>query len=210
MEEPLLLVATALLALAAAGVVATWTIRVIWHRLRGRGSAELTARRGTAVRRRLRAMRADRASVDLAGLRLRARACRPRASAAWWSVRVTRRRLRLAVGAAEGTVAAAERVHAPLGELPVLCRDLRRLQRDLDRRLLLAAAHGGRPDRPTALQVATVRAHAEKIRLLAARSLEEAAEPALHRLAERVDAEGAALDAGLANWRRQTDPALPS
>lgn len=179
MEEPALLVAAAvLMALAATGTVAVWTIRLIWRRL---------------------------VQIELTDLRLRAGAARPRPSAAWLSAQAGRRRLRLAVCAAERTVTEADRAHLPLGELPMLCRDLRRVQRDLDRRLMLAAAHGHRADRATAQQVAAVCGNAERVRLLAARALDEAAEPAIRRLAATVETEATALEAGRASWRRQVD-----
>lgn len=211
MEQSLLvLVAAALFALVAVGAVAAWTVRVVWYRLRRGVHGEPAARRGPVVRRRLGAIGRDLGPLDLAGLGLRAVALRPRTSVGWWSARVSRRRLRLAVSAAYRTVAVAERSQAALGDLPELCRELRRLHRDLDRRLLLAAAHARRPDPTTAVQVATMRAHADRIRLLAGRCLDEVTEPALHRFTVTIETEAAALDAGLASLRRQTDPRLPA
>jgi hypothetical protein len=186
MDESLLLLFVAgLSALAAAGAVAVWALRVIWNRLLRR----LTRRHAPAV-----------------DLRLWVGAMRPRPSAGWCSTHLQRRTLRVAVTSAERTVAAADSAGAPVGDLPALARELRAVQRDLDRRLLLAAAQGRRPDRPTAAQAATTRANADKVRRVAVRALEETAEPAVGRLTARIDAEALAVEAGLANWRRQAEP----
>jgi hypothetical protein len=99
-------------------------------------------------------------------------------------------------------VAAAVAAGAPVGELPALCRELRRLRRDADRRLMLAAVDGRGRDEQARVQAAAVRASAERIRSLAVRSLTETSGPAASRLATHVDTEATALDAG---WSRLQD-----
>jgi hypothetical protein len=86
-----------------------------------------------------------------------------------------------------------------VGELPALCLELRRLRRDADRRLMLAAVDGRGRDEQARVQAAAVRASAERIRSLAVRSLAETSDPAVSRLATHVDTEATALDAG---WSR--------
>lgn len=186
--------------LAAAGVTAWWVMRSL-RRMRRRLGSVTAAGMATAARLAEPAA-ISRPSVQARELWLRAAAGRPRANASWWSIRNERRSLQRSASAAEHSVAAAVAAGAPVGELPVLCRELRRLRRDADRRLMLAAVDGRGRDEQARVQVAAVRASAERIRSLAVRTLTEISGPAASRLATQVDTEATALDAG---WSRLRD-----
>jgi hypothetical protein len=185
----------------AAGGVTVWLLMRSVRRMRHRLAAVTAA--GLATAARLAGPAAiGRPSMQARELWLRTAAGRPRANPSWWSIRKERRSLQRSASAAEHSVAAAVAAGAPVGELPALCRDLRRLCRDADRRLMLAAVDGrGRDDQARA-QVAGVRASAEQIRSLAVRTLTETSGPAASRLATQVNTEAAALDAG---WSRLRD-----
>jgi hypothetical protein len=99
-------------------------------------------------------------------------------------------------------VAAAVAAGAPVGDLPALCRDLRRVYRDTDRRLMLAAMGSHAGDDQVRSQAAAVRGNAEQIRSLAVRTLTETSGPAAGQLAAQVDNEAAALAEG---WSRLRD-----
>ena len=186
--------------LAAAGVT-VWLVMRSVFRMRHRLATATAA--GLATAARLAGPAAiGRPPMQARELWLRTASGRPRARLSWWSIRNERRSLRRSVSAAEHSVAAAVAADAPVGELPALCRDLRRLRRDADRRLMLAAVHGRDRDDQTRAQVASVRASAERIRSLAVRTLTETSGPAASRLAIQVDTEAAALDAG---WSRLRD-----
>jgi hypothetical protein len=186
--------------LAAAGVTAWWVMRSVRRMRRHLGSG-IAAGMATAARLAEPAA-ISRPWVQPRELRLRAAAGRPRANPSWWSIRNERRSLQRSASAAEHSVAAAVAAGAPVGELPVLCRELRRLRRDADRRLMLAAVDGRGRDEQACVQAAAVRASAERIRSLAVRSLTETSGPAASRLATHVDTEATALDAG---WSRLQD-----
>ena len=189
----------AAVALAAAGVAAwwvTWSVRRMGRRLRAvtaAGMATATQLAGPAV--------IGRPTGLARGLRLRAAAGRPRANSSWWASTSERRSLRRSASAAEHSVAAAVAAGAPVGELPALCRDLRRVCRDADRKLMLAAMDG-RDREQAQVQAAAVLASAERIRSLAVRTLSESSDPEASRLAAQLDIETAALDAG---WSRLRD-----
>jgi len=131
--------------LAAAGVTAWWVMRSV-RRMRHRLGSVSASRMATAARLAGRAA-ISRPSMQAPELWLRAAAGRPRADPSWWSIRDERRSLHRSASAAQHSVAAAVAAGAPVGELPALCRDLRRLCRAADRRLMLAAVDGhGRDD----------------------------------------------------------------
>jgi hypothetical protein len=186
--------------LAVAGVTAWWMVRSVRRMRRHLGSVTAA---GMATAARLAGPAAiSRPTMQARELWLRAAAGRPRADRSWWSIRNERRSLRRSASAAEHSVAAAVAAGAPVGDLPTLCQELRRLCRDGDRRLMLAAVDGRGRDEQARVQVAAVRAGAERIRSLAARALNETSGPAASRLATQVDTEATALDAG---WSRLRD-----
>ena len=185
-------------ALAATGLAAWWATRSV-RRMRRRLTGVVTAT-GVATAARLAGPAViGRGPMLGRELWLRAAAGRPKASLSWWSIRSERRSLRRSVSAAEQAVAAAVAAGAPVGDLAALCHDLRRVYRDTDRQLMLAAIDGrGREDQGRS-QAAAVRGSAGRIRSLAVRTLTEASAPAASRLAAQVDTEAAALAAG---WSR--------
>jgi hypothetical protein len=187
--------------LVAAGVTAWWVMRSVRRMRRRVGSVTVA---GMAAAARLAESAAiTHPSMQARELWLRAAASRPRADPSWWSIRNERRSIQRSASAAEHSVTAAVAAGAPVGELPALCRELRRLRRDADRRLMLAAVDGRGRDEQARVQVAAVRASAERIRSLAVRSLTETSGPAAgRRLATQVDTEATALDAG---WSRLRD-----
>jgi hypothetical protein len=192
----------AAMTLAAGGVAAWWVTRSV-RRMRHRlGTAVTAAGMATAARLAGRAVTSRRPMLARE-LWLRAAAARPRANPSWWSIRSERRSLRQEVGAAEHSVAAAEAAGARLGELPALCRDLRRVYRDTDRRLMLAALDSHGRDDQVRSQAAAVRGSAGQIRSLAVRTLTETSGPAVGQLATQVETEGAALAAGW-SWLRES------
>lgn len=186
-------------ALAATGLAAWWATRSV-RRMRRRLTEVVTAT-GVATAARLAGPPPVIGRGPMLGreLWLRAAAARPKASLSWWSIRSERRSLRRSVSAAERAVATAVAAGAPVGDLAALCHDLRRVYRDTDRQLMLAAMDGlGREDQGRS-QAAAVRGSAGRIRSLAVRTLTEASGPAASRLDAQVDTEAAALAAG---WSR--------
>jgi hypothetical protein len=201
MEQAVIFAGVAVVvALAAAGVAAWWVMRSM-QRMRRRlgvvtaaGMARAGRLTGPAV--------SGRPPMLTRELRLHAAAGRPRANPSWWSIRSERRSLRRSTSAAEHSVAAAVAAGAPVGELPALCRDLRRARRDADRQLMLAAMDARGRDERSRVQTAAVLASAARIRSLAVRTLAETTDPAADRLAAQVHIEASALDAG---WSRLRD-----
>jgi hypothetical protein len=193
--------AAAALTLTAGGVAAWWVTRSV-RRMRRRLAPSVTSAALASAARLAGSTLSSRRPVLARELRLRAAAGRPRANPSWWSIRGERRSLRLSVGAAEHSVAAAVAAGAPVGDLPVLCRDLRRVYRDTDRRLMLAAVGGQAGDDQVRGQAAAVRGNAEQIRSLAVRTLTETSGPDAGLLAGKVENEAAALAEG---WSRLRD-----
>ena len=202
----------ALLMIAMVGTAAWWMARAarrLSRRLLGPGIAAVrnrdavAARRRDAVaaRRRIAGVATGRSGVQAHELGLRAAAARPRANPAWWSAQHERRSLRRSVAAAERTVAAAAAADAPVGELPALCGELRRVHGDVDRQLMLAALHGEPPGGQARAQAAKARASARQIQYMAARAHAETSMPTADELAARVDSEALALTAGLSSLR---------
>jgi hypothetical protein len=188
--------------LAVAGVAAVWWVTRSVRRMRRRLGPVVTAA-GMATAARLAGPAVAGRPLALAReLRLRAAAGRPRANPSWWSIRSERRSLRRSASAAERAVVAAVAAGAPVGDLAALCHDLRRVYRDTDHRLMLAAIDGHVGDDQARSQAAAVRGSAERIRSLAVRTLTETSGPAASRLAAQVDTEAAALAAG---WSRLRD-----
>jgi hypothetical protein len=201
--------AVAALTLTAGGVAAWWVTRSV-RRMRRRLAPVTAAALAPAARLAGSTLSSSRRPMLARELRLRAAASRPRANPSWWSIRGERRSLRMSVGAAEHSVAAAVAAGAPVGDLPVLCRDLRRVYRDTDRRLMLAAVGGQAGDDQVRGQAAAVRGNAEQIRSLAVRTLTETGGPAAGQLAGRVDNEAAALAEGWSRLRDIRAGLLPS
>jgi len=202
MDTVVLVAGVAAAMMLAAGSVAAWWVTRSVRRMRRRLTAAVTAARmATATQLAGRAV-ISRRPMLAPELWLRAAAGRPRANPSWWSIRSERRSLRRAVGAAEHSVGAAVAAGAPVGELPALCRDLRRVYRDTDRRLMLAAMDSHGPDDHVRSQAAAVRGSAGQIRSLAVQTLTETSGPAAGQLAIQVDTEATALAAG---WSRLRD-----
>jgi hypothetical protein len=194
----------ALLMIATVGTAAWWMARAarrLSRRLLGPGIAAVRNRDAVAARRRIAGVATGRSGVQAHELGLRAAAARPRANPAWWSAQHERRLLRRSVTAAERTVAAAAAADAPVGELPALCGELRRVHGDVDRQLMLAALHGEPPGGQARAQAAKARASARQIRSMAARAHAETSMPTADELAARVDSEALALSAGLSSLR---------
>lgn len=193
--------AAAAVTLAAGGVAAWWvtrSVRRVRHRLTtavtAAGLASAARLAGSPVRSRRPALARE--------LWLRATAARPRVSPSWWSIRGERHSLRRSVGAAEHSVAAAVAAGAPVGDLPALCRDLRQVYRETDRRLMLAALGSHAGNDQVRSQAVALRGSAGQIRSLAVRTLAETSGPATGQLAAQVDNEAAALAEG---WSRLRD-----
>ncbi len=193
----------ALVVIATVGTTAWWitcAVRRLSRRLKA-GISAVLGRDAVDARRRIAAVATGQSGVQPCELRLRAAAARPRANPAWWFAQRERRSLRRSVAAAEQTVAAAAAADAPVGELPALCGELRRVHSDVDRQLMLAALHGKQPDSQTSAQASKARASAEQIRSLAARAHTEISMPTADQLAARLDSEAVALTAGLSSLR---------
>jgi hypothetical protein len=193
--------AAAALTLTASGVAA-WRVTRSVRRMRRRLAPAVTLAGLASAARLAGSTLSTRRPMIARELRLRAAAAQPRANPSWWSIRGERRSLRLSVGAAEHSLAAAVAAGAPVGDLSALCRDLRRVYRDTDRRLMLAAVGGHAGDDQVRSQAAAVRGSAEQIRSLAVRTLTETSGPAAGQLAAQVDNEAAALAEG---WSRLRD-----
>jgi hypothetical protein len=194
----------ALLMIATVGTAAWWLARAarrLSRRLLKPGVAAARNRDAVGARRRIAGVATGRSGVQAHELGLRAAAARPRANPAWWSAQHERRSLRRSVAAAERTVAAAVAADAPVGELPGLCGELRRVHGDVDRQLMLAALHGEPPGGQALAQAAKARASARQIRSMAARVHAETSMPTADELAARVDSEAVALTAGLSSLR---------
>jgi hypothetical protein len=189
----------ALFMIATVGMAAWGTMRAVRGLPRRLKALAAILSRDTVTHRRITGFVAGRSGIQPHKLGLRTAAARPQANPAWWSAQRERRSLRRSIAAAERTVAAAAAADAPVGELPALCRELRRMRNDIDRRLMLAASHGQQPDGQTRAQAYKARVSAEQIRLLAARAHAEIRMPIADEFAARVDSEAVALTAGLAS-----------
>lgn len=119
----------------------------------------------------------------------------PAASPSWWGTQVDRRRLWRSVTAADRAVAAAKSSGAPVGDLPMLNRQLRRAAQTVDG-ALVAANRSRTPASATVQQQAReVRDSADRIHAAAVESLSTFARTS--ELAHSVQIETEALRAGL-------------
>lgn len=119
-----------------------------------------------------------------------------------------RRQLWRAVGAAEHAVTVAHDAGAPLGELDVLCRRLRRAAGDTDRSLAIAR-HGavvGDGLECASYQVSELVSAAGQIQAAAAAALASLSRPTVSGLADDVHREAVALTAGIASAARAFEP----
>ena len=154
---------------------------------------------GRTVRRRVRRVRIRIAAFDPrrdgpAAVRLLAAA--PVTNLSWWQTQRDRHRVWRAVGAAERAVATAVRSQAPVGELPLLTRRLRKTAESVDR-LLCTADNSSRRSRRITAEMQLLLEMAESIRQAALESLLSVAGPATTSLADAVAVEVSALRHGL-------------
>ena len=117
-----------------------------------------------------------------------------------------RRRLSLALHDAEEAVGHAQARHAPVGELPAVCRTLRRVGDELDDLLRL---QGRLPARRQAIdgvrdQVRDVIDAAHDVQAAALRACSDASEPRIRALVRDVRDEVDIVAAGLARMRSVT------
>lgn len=117
-----------------------------------------------------------------------------------------RRRLSVALRDAEEAVAHAQARHAPVGELPAVCRTLRRVGDELDDLLRL---QGRLPARRQAIdgvrdQVRDVVDAAHDVQAAALRACSDASEPRIRALVRDVRDEVDIVAAGLARMRSVT------
>jgi len=118
---------------------------------------------------------------------------------AWWATQHERHRLWRAVAGADQAVAAAGRAHAPVGELPMLLRQLRRAAADADA-ALCASGTSDRAATDARSHVRRVQQAAAEIRAAAAQSAGVVADAESHDLLSAVRLEVAALAAGRASY----------
>jgi hypothetical protein len=154
---------------------------------------------GRAIRRRARRLRIRISGFDprrdgMAAARLLAAA--PVTSLSWWQTQRDRHQVWRAVGAAERAVATAVRAQAPVGELPMLTRRLRRTAESVDR-LLCTADDTNRRSRRVAAEMRLVDEMAGTIRQAAVEAVLSVAAPATSSLADAVAIEVTALRHGL-------------
>lgn len=160
-----------------------------------------------AVRRRVVAA-VGRIGAEWLGLDLRWLAARPFMNPGWWLVQRDRHRMWRSVSAAARAVDQVGAAGAPVGDLPRLATDLRRVAGELDRVLIASA---GRPARSPASQaerfatrndVAALVAAAGEIGEAALAALREQALPSVNALASSVRIEIEAFRTGLESARR--------
>jgi hypothetical protein len=120
----------------------------------------------------------------------------------WWSAQRTRRRMWRALADAERAVRAAQRVDAPVGELPLLSRQLHGSARLVDAQLRSAAATGAPASPEVAAQVRDVMRAAAEINAAVSSAITETVQPQLAPLLAAVGREAAALSAGTRAARR--------
>ncbi len=125
----------------------------------------------------------------------------PVGSASWWLTQRDRRRMWASVTAADGAVARARELYAPVGDLPALCRELRAAATAVDA-ALRDASPTGRGASVVSRQVSDVVAVASELRAAAVGAVTGVSAPQLRVLADRVALERAALAAGLAGSER--------
>jgi hypothetical protein len=117
-----------------------------------------------------------------------------------------RRRLSVALRDAEEAVAHASSRHAPVGELPAVCRTLRRVGDELDELLRLQGRLPARRQRIDGIgrQVREVVDAAHDVQTAALRSCSDAGEPRIRALVHDVRDEVDIVAAGLARMRSVT------
>jgi hypothetical protein len=172
-----------LAALAFAGVSLWLTVRAVRRRVRRfrlRIGAFDLRRDGTTAARRIAAASASASATSLS----------------WWQTQRDRHRVWRAVGVAERAVASAVQAQAPVGELPMLTRRLRRTAQSVDR-LLCTADDPSRRSRRVAAEMQLVLELAESIRQAAQDAVLSVAAPATSSLADAVAVEVSALRHGL-------------
>jgi ABC-type molybdate transport system permease subunit len=180
---------------STAGTVATAVSVTLLVLLLGAGVAGVLAVR--AAQRRYRQLRRRLLVAPLTvGPRVLGYVVRtPATSPAWWGAQVDRRRLWRSVTAADRAVTAAKSAGAPLGDLPMLNRQLRRAAQAVDGALV--AANRSRTPASAAVQrqVRELRDSADRIHAAAVESLSTVAQTS--DLARSVQLETEALRAGL-------------
>lgn len=147
-----------------------------------------------ALRRRLRRARAalvSRAAASLDAM----------SSPAWWSSLRLRRQVWRSVARADRAVTAAQRADAPVGELPILCRQLRGTARLVDAQLRTVGASAAVPVE-VAQQARAVYTAADHISAAVTAAMTDSVQPQLAPLVEAVRRECTALAAGTRAARR--------
>lgn len=146
------------------------------------------------------------------GLALGLRWCsaQPFTSSSWWRLQRDRQRMWRAVSTASKSVETAQAAGAPIGDLPRLCKDLRRTAEHLDAFLVAQAAPTSAPGHQRASRqlaasqkdLPSVLAAAADIHHSAVLALADEASPRVRALSSSVRIETEAFRSGLASARR--------